>query len=152
MVGSTLSWGFFLMQAMVRVELHRATEAAYQILHFSMAGAGFSRILRSSRTGKLSYMPAGTYWTELSPDPYVVLEAAQKAALIIDRTAEIVVSVGNQIVYCQCQDAIERPAPGSAADMKVSLHGRFAPIRGSDSLSVKFRKRSSSTPHGHGSN
>jgi hypothetical protein len=60
------------MQAMVRVELHHATDAVYQVLHFSMAGAGFSRILRSGRTGKLSYMPTGTYWTELSPDPYAV--------------------------------------------------------------------------------
>ena len=40
------------MQAMVRIELHHGTKAVYQVLHFSMAGAGFSRILKSGRTGK----------------------------------------------------------------------------------------------------
>jgi hypothetical protein len=88
----------------------------------------------------------------MSPDPYAVLEAAQRAALIVDRTAEIVVSVGNQIVYCQCQDAIERPTPDSVAELKVPLHGRFAPIRESDSSPVKVKQRSSSTPQRHGSN
>jgi hypothetical protein len=149
MVVSSLSFGGLLMQAMVRVELHHATEAVYQVLHFSMARAGFSRTLRSSRTGKLSHMPIGTYWTEQSADPYAVLEAAQIAALAVDRRAEIVVSLGNQIVYFQCQDAVERRILNWESELKVSLHERSAPVRKPQFPLLK--KRSPSDSHGHGS-
>jgi hypothetical protein len=87
------------MQFMVRVEFHYASLTSYERLHVAMANESFSRVLTSARTGQTKPMPPGTYWCEFSTDPWIVLEAAKRAALPIDSAADIVVSGAGQIVY-----------------------------------------------------
>jgi hypothetical protein len=110
------------MQAMVRVELHHASPATYQLLHSAMAAAGFSRTLTASSNGTRSHMPTGTYWTEMSADPWVILEAAKKAALSVAPNAEVVVAANGEIVYFQCPPVLMPAAPkplGSLASVPL---------------------------------
>lgn len=91
-------------QYMIRIEIHHANGEQYDRLHVAAAAEGLNRILTAEGTNKKSKMPIGTYWLESSRDAWTVLEAAKRAALQIDPSAEIVVAGGPQIVYYNCPD------------------------------------------------
>jgi hypothetical protein len=98
------------MQYMVRVEIHRADRETYDRLHSAMEAESFIRTLTAEGSGKKYKMPIGAYWVESANDRWTVLEAAKRAALRIDPTAEIVVSGGGQIVFFNCPDeVVEHP-------------------------------------------
>lgn len=94
------------MQYMVRTEMHNASREMYDSLHAAMAAESFSRVLTNAKNLKTSMMPIGTYWIESSADEWTVLEAAKRAALPVDRSIEIVVSGGPQLVYYNCADEV----------------------------------------------
>jgi len=93
------------MQYMARVEIHNATREMYERLHAAMEAESFNRTLTDEVTHKQSKMPIGAYWAESSNDRWAVMEAAKRAALPIDATAEIVVSGDGRIIFFNCPDA-----------------------------------------------
>jgi hypothetical protein len=94
------------MQYMARVEMHKKDRETYERLHAAMATESLIRILTAENSGKRSKMPIGTYWMESSGDAWSVMDAAKRAALPIDATAEIVVSGGPQIVFYNCPEEV----------------------------------------------
>lgn len=82
------------MQFMVRTEMHQASEEMYQSLHSRMAAQSFSRLLTHSVTGQKYQMPTGTYWTEAYATSAEAMEAAVRAASVVDPNVSITVSGG----------------------------------------------------------
>lgn len=122
------------MQYMVRTEMHNASREMYDSLHAAMGAESFSRILTNANNLKKSMMPIGTYWIESSADAWTILEAAKRAALSVDRSIEIVVSGGPQLVYYNCADEV--PVRPLAAMLGIGLRAPapssslFAPTMG----------------------
>ena len=110
-----------MTQYMVRVEIHHADRETYERLHSAMEAESFSRTLTAASNGKKSHMPIGTYWTESANSEWVILEAAKRAALSIDPTAEIVVSGSGRLVFFNCPDCVE-PTPLASFARLHALH------------------------------
>jgi hypothetical protein len=90
------------MQYMARVEIHNASRETYDRLHSAMEAQSFSRTLTKAGTGERCRMPIGAYWIESSGDAWSVLDAAKRAALPIDWTAEIVIAGAGPLVFYNC--------------------------------------------------
>lgn len=104
------------MQYGVRVEIHNQM---YDRLHTAMEAESLSRILTADGSGKKSKLPIGMYWMDSHGDAWTVLEAAKRAALSVDASAEIAVFGGPQIVYYNCPDAV--PEHPLAAMLRLGL-------------------------------
>ena len=85
----------------------------YYRLHAAMeAEVNFKRVITGANDFKQYRMPLGTYWTDAFDDGWEAFNAAQRAALPIDATAQVILCGTGPILFQNCRQYVEQPILG----------------------------------------
>jgi len=94
------------------VEIHNADLPTYYRLHAAMEAESFKRVITGANDFKQYRMPLGTYWTDAFDDSWEAFNAAQRAALPIDATAQVILCGTGPILFQNCRQYVEQPILG----------------------------------------
>ena len=100
------------MPFLARVEIHNADMPTYYRLHAAMEAESFKRVITGANDFKQYRMPHGTYWTDAFEDIWEAFNAAQRAALPIDATAQVILCGAGPILFQNCRQHMEQPILG----------------------------------------
>ena len=110
------------MPFLARVEIHNADLPTYYRLHAAMEAESFKRVITGANDFKQYRMPLGTYWTDAFEDSWEAFNAAQRAALPIDETAQVILCGAGPILFQNCRQHVEEPILGLHSVRQTEPH------------------------------